>query len=175
MSEIEQTSRLQDGRWSHPISHRQIECLELAAKGFTSKEIARELGLSPSTIDNHIASAIDRLGAKNRTDAVERLNAFHARVGEAEPEASVMFGSPLSDEEAAILIDQLIGPAPEQYSEPTSKPKRSALPPIGGSKNDLGMKQRLFQIGQIALFAIMVAAAAILTIAGLVHVFAASN
>ncbi len=36
------------------ISKREFECLSHLSKGFTAKEIARELKLSPRTIEYHI-------------------------------------------------------------------------------------------------------------------------
>ena len=51
------------------LSERQKQCLELVAKGHTSKEIGRLLGLSPSTVDNHLNIALERLGVDNRIAA----------------------------------------------------------------------------------------------------------
>lgn len=53
------------------LSERQRQCLALVACGYTSKEIARELGLSPSTIDNHLAQAVMRLGCSSRAVAAK--------------------------------------------------------------------------------------------------------
>jgi hypothetical protein len=38
----------------------------LVAKGLSSKEIARELGISPSTVDNHIAAVMHQFNLPNR-------------------------------------------------------------------------------------------------------------
>lgn len=55
------------------LSERQRQCMELVAQQHTSKEIARALNLSPSTVDNHIQAAIERLGVRSRADAVRLL------------------------------------------------------------------------------------------------------
>lgn len=55
------------------LSKRQRECLELVREGYTSKEIARLLNLSPLTIDNHIKAAISMMGANGRADAARKL------------------------------------------------------------------------------------------------------
>lgn len=55
------------------LSDRQRECLRLVAQGYTSKEIGRMLGLSPSTIDNHIRLATERLGVTNRMAAARMV------------------------------------------------------------------------------------------------------
>ncbi|TZG25956.1 helix-turn-helix domain-containing protein [Sphingomonas montanisoli] len=55
------------------LTDRQKECLRLAARPMTSKEIARELGLSPRTVDWHLDRAVLVLGASGRFDAARRL------------------------------------------------------------------------------------------------------
>lgn len=50
------------------LTPRQVECAKLAAKGMSSKEIARELNISPSTVDSHIALALVRYNLKKRSE-----------------------------------------------------------------------------------------------------------
>lgn len=64
------------------LTLRQMEIVELAARGATSKEIGRSLGISPATVRNHFAQIFERLGAKNRAQAV-RL-AWHGSTGGAD-------------------------------------------------------------------------------------------
>lgn len=52
------------------LSPRQRECLTLVRQGLTSLEIADRLNLSPRTVDQYIAEAGRRLGARNRAHAV---------------------------------------------------------------------------------------------------------
>ncbi len=52
------------------LTPRQIDVLRLIATGQSTKEIARELALSPATIKAHTAAAIAALSASNRTEAV---------------------------------------------------------------------------------------------------------
>lgn len=54
------------------LTARQMEVLEGVAKGLGDKEIARRLGLSPRTVEMHVAGAIRALGARNRSEAVHR-------------------------------------------------------------------------------------------------------
>lgn len=49
-----------------PLTRRQHECVELVTEGLSSKEIARKLGIAPSTVDNHIAQVMHQLGIPNR-------------------------------------------------------------------------------------------------------------
>ena len=52
------------------LTHRQQQVILLAAQGLTTLAIARHLGLSPCTVEHHLAQARDRLGAVNTTHAV---------------------------------------------------------------------------------------------------------
>jgi two-component system response regulator NreC len=52
------------------LSARQREVLHLLAAGLTSKEIARRLGLSPKTVENHRAQLLDALDMDNTAAAV---------------------------------------------------------------------------------------------------------
>lgn len=54
------------------LTPRERECLALIAGGLSSKQAARRLGVSPRTVDLHVAAAIRRLGAANRMEAVAR-------------------------------------------------------------------------------------------------------
>jgi len=56
------------------LTVRQREVLDGVARGLTDKEIARGLGLSPRTVEMHVARAITALGARNRADAVRRAH-----------------------------------------------------------------------------------------------------
>lgn len=53
-----------------PLSPRQTEVMRAAARGLTTKDIARDLGLAPSTVKSHLDQVMLALGAKNRSDAV---------------------------------------------------------------------------------------------------------
>jgi DNA-binding NarL/FixJ family response regulator len=52
------------------LNDREVEVLTWVARGKTSVEIARILGLTKRTIDFHIDNARDKLGAATRTEAV---------------------------------------------------------------------------------------------------------
>lgn len=55
----------------NPLSEREREILRLAALGMTTKEIAAELFLSAGTVRNYISEIMNKLGAKNRTEAAK--------------------------------------------------------------------------------------------------------
>ncbi len=52
------------------LSSRQVEVLELIAAGKSNKEIARDLGMALGTVKVHVRDIFERLGARNRTEAV---------------------------------------------------------------------------------------------------------
>lgn len=54
------------------LTERQREVMAQVAAGFTDKEIARALGLSPRTVEMHVARSLAALGARNRSEAVSR-------------------------------------------------------------------------------------------------------
>lgn len=51
------------------LTKREIQCLEYACLGYTDKEIAKAIILSPRTVGSFMMKAALRLGAKNRTHA----------------------------------------------------------------------------------------------------------
>lgn len=50
------------------ITDRQRAVLDLVVQHWTSKEIARELGISPSTVDQRINAVRAKLGARDRAE-----------------------------------------------------------------------------------------------------------
>jgi DNA-binding NarL/FixJ family response regulator len=56
------------------LSNRQKDVLSLVAQGLTNKQIARELGVAPSTIQTHLVQIFRNLNVKTRAEAVHRIN-----------------------------------------------------------------------------------------------------
>jgi len=54
------------------ISPRELEVLREIAAGHSSKEIARRLAVSPNTVKTHVSRLLEKLGARRRTEAVQR-------------------------------------------------------------------------------------------------------
>ncbi len=63
--------------WSEadPLTDRERRCLRLAGQGYSSADIARELGLSDGTVRNYLSEAISKLGAKGRVEAARLARA----------------------------------------------------------------------------------------------------
>jgi ATP/maltotriose-dependent transcriptional regulator MalT len=53
------------------ITPRELEILELIAKGMSNREIAEKLFVSENTVKTHSSRVFDKLGAKRRTQAVQ--------------------------------------------------------------------------------------------------------
>ncbi|MFL5884442.1 MAG: HDOD domain-containing protein [Thermoleophilaceae bacterium] len=53
-----------------PLSERELEVLRWLARGRLYKEIAGELGVSPSTVRNHLHHVYRKLGSRDRAQAV---------------------------------------------------------------------------------------------------------
>jgi DNA-binding NarL/FixJ family response regulator len=58
--------------FEEPLTHRELEVLELLAEGLPNKGIADRLGISDQTVKFHIASIMGKLGASNRVETVRR-------------------------------------------------------------------------------------------------------
>jgi DNA-binding NarL/FixJ family response regulator len=54
------------------ISPRELAVLQEIAAGRSNKEIAAHLNVSPNTIKTHAARLFEKLGAKGRTDAIDK-------------------------------------------------------------------------------------------------------
>ena len=52
------------------ISERELEVLELLAEGYSNKEIAKRLFVSPHTVKTHLAHLYGKLEVSRRTEAI---------------------------------------------------------------------------------------------------------
>jgi DNA-binding CsgD family transcriptional regulator len=53
-----------------PLSRREIQCLQLAARGMTSIDIGFKLDISERTVNFHFANIVGKLGVLNRKEAI---------------------------------------------------------------------------------------------------------
>jgi DNA-binding NarL/FixJ family response regulator len=73
----------QPGREVFPqLSEREREVLELVARGYDNRRVARELFLSDKTVRNHVSAILGKLEAPDRAEAI--LRARRAGLGQAE-------------------------------------------------------------------------------------------
>jgi DNA-binding NarL/FixJ family response regulator len=53
-----------------PLTNREVEVLQLLARGLTQNRIAHELFISPKTVGTHVQRVLTKLGVHSRTEAV---------------------------------------------------------------------------------------------------------
>ena len=56
------------------LTPREHETAALAAKGFSSRDIAGKLGVSVRTVDNHLHRAYSKLGVASRDELADALS-----------------------------------------------------------------------------------------------------
>lgn len=84
------------------LTDGQKECLRLVYRHMSSKDIARELGISPHSVDARLRSAIRALGVAARTDAALLLAAHEAGA----PYQSPVYQSPhVAAAAASVMLD----------------------------------------------------------------------
>lgn len=55
---------------NHTLSAREMECLLAVAAGLTTKQVARELGIAPGTVEKRLLAATTKLGVTRRAALV---------------------------------------------------------------------------------------------------------
>lgn len=63
-----------DDLFENPLSKRESEVLTLIAEGKSTKEVAKELYLSPGTVRNYMSLILDKLQVSNRIEAITLFN-----------------------------------------------------------------------------------------------------
>jgi DNA-binding NarL/FixJ family response regulator len=61
-----------DGTLQHPLTGRQREILRLIGLGLANKEVARQLSISVSTVERHVANVYAKTDTHGRAEAVHR-------------------------------------------------------------------------------------------------------
>jgi TolB-like protein/Flp pilus assembly protein TadD len=93
------------------LTPRQLEVLELVAKGLPNRAIAEALGISAATAKNHVAAVIEALDVSNRTEAANALHELGLGQTSAAPEHRVAgFGERPA---LAVLPFDAMSPGPE--------------------------------------------------------------
>ncbi|MEX1281126.1 MAG: response regulator transcription factor [Acidimicrobiia bacterium] len=59
-----------DGTAGGLLSPRETEVLQLVARGYENKQVARALGIGEATVKTYLSDAFERLGASGRAEAV---------------------------------------------------------------------------------------------------------
>lgn len=67
------TSPEQSRRGLEALTPREIEILERIADGATNADAAAALGISPRTVQTHVANAFQKLGVRTRAAAIAQF------------------------------------------------------------------------------------------------------
>ena len=70
LAQFSSTDRPGAAEPAEPLTEREFEVLDSVASGLTNAEIAETLHISLSTVKTHIASAMTKVGARNRVELV---------------------------------------------------------------------------------------------------------
>jgi DNA-binding CsgD family transcriptional regulator len=117
------------------LTKAQLEVLERVALRRTSKEIARELGVSPVTVDQRVKRAQSILGANNRSEAARIL--ISAR-GAGWPTQSLVYDKTIYDSSG------LFEPSNVSEQQPSAGEWN---PAVGGDAEHLRQTQALYFSG----------------------------
>ena len=75
LGRLARQSRLSSGLRA-TLTPRELEILERVSEGLTVKQVATRLGLSPRTVEAHIAKLYRKLGVRNRVQAISRASSL---------------------------------------------------------------------------------------------------
>ena len=150
------------------ITRRQMQCLNLVRQGKSSKEIARILGLSPSTVDNHLQAVLSKIGSQNRMEAAKMFFSLREGQGDEFLVEEISDEKPNETEPLYVRLHDEGGNPPQNGSFISSM---FSLPPIGGKPVKMSVRKRYYHVVQLTLLAIFGLAGATLSIAGIVHLF----
>jgi DNA-binding CsgD family transcriptional regulator len=171
------------------LSERQKDCLRLVAAHLTSKQIARELGVSRFTIDQRLDAARRTLGVSSRKEAALLFAKFEHSDGmiserfvyEPPPLASRPFSAPFLNEEgstgSAGGFDHHPNANPVQRQKQTllsrlsNRLVRLSFPPLGGVRHDLARSNIALMSLKIAFHSTVLLAATIAIIIGTMRLF----
>lgn len=151
------------------LSARQYEVLSLVARHLSSKEIGASLGLSYKTIDNHVADLMVKLGVSSRADAA-RIFLDASKGRERLPSAPQPLDSDEDAEAQSIRPEETRSGGEDQARAEHSRWEFSrlfSLPPVGGSRHDLTIAQRMAMMGQVALVSVVGLAAIVTVMVGI--------
>ncbi len=164
------------------LTASQIECLLLVSKQMTSKEIARDLGISPFTVDQRLGNARKILKAGSRREAaakfmlMQQTDIYHSSVYKSldvekmrQPE---MLREPVFDDSSPISekAGNRRDPAIENAGEQSEAKLSRKLPKLGGQHHHLSKLEILRSILTIAFISTICLSALVVLVIGIMQI-----
>jgi DNA-binding CsgD family transcriptional regulator len=174
------------GKRQEALTEGQKECLRLVASHYTSKEIARKLGISHFTVDQRLDAARNKLHASSRKEAALLFVSLEGGA----LSYPLVYDANWVEPTAVGLIPQLSGNgvgikssdsiyANYLSEENTSFPDKSFLqkifslvsvPPVGGQRHELSPREIFLQSLNVAFYSAVIIGLIIIVIAGTMRV-----
>jgi DNA-binding CsgD family transcriptional regulator len=169
------------------LTEGQINCLRLVGANYTSKEIARKLGISPFTVDQRLDAARKKLSADSRSDAARRF----AQLDAEEVYQPLVYDptglekhDPTRHLEIAVNGWKLPNQqrpsseicAVDLVEDAAEAPKHGPLPwlvppPFGGKRHKLSNGDVLLKSINVAFISTMMVAAVVIVMTGVMRLF----
>ena len=147
------------------LTARQLDCMELVKQGLTSKQIARELGISHRTVEAHVAAVIEALQVNNRMAAVTALDKLRRHREETQASRQKR---PFEMGDLTRGSEEYLAIFPLSQTEPAAPDPTHVglLPPFGGLRNEAPLTTRTRWIAVIAVSGVMFSCLILLVIMG---------
>ncbi|MDM7957527.1 helix-turn-helix transcriptional regulator [Blastomonas sp.] len=154
--------------WRAQLTEAQVNCLRLVAEGYTSKEIAKRLGLTPMTVDQYLHRAKTIVGAPDRRAAARRV--FDPQSGRAFKPFELK--TPAVAEQSKVMsLPGAPSEGPQDTAAASQWQARLGYPPLGGIRSDLDAPQKTMVILRIAGLSLIYILAFVLVLGGSLKVF----
>ncbi len=169
------------------LTEGQVDCLRLVNAHYTSKQIARQLGISPFTVDQRLDAARKKLFADSRIDAARRFALLeqdeiyqplvYDPSGVEKPQFTAHSNDALFGDEALHRQseNELTNANGMGYSAITRSEKSAlswlAPPPIGGRRHNLSNGDILLKSINVAFVSTLAIAAMAIVITGIMRLF----
>jgi DNA-binding CsgD family transcriptional regulator len=169
------------------LTEGQIDCLRLVGDNYTSKEIARKLGISPFTVDQRLDAARKKLSADSRTDAARRFAQLDAEelyqplvydpTGLEKPEVAGQLGIAVNGwklpNQQRSTSELSVADIVEDAADVPTRGRLFWLvpPPFGGKRHGLSNGDVLLKSINVAFISTMMVAAVVIVMTGVMRLF----
>ncbi|WP_106640275.1 helix-turn-helix domain-containing protein [Allosphingosinicella vermicomposti] len=137
------------------LTQRQKDCLDLVAQGYTAKQIGRHLGLSDSTVNNHINDAKNALQTRDKGEAARLYLELYS-----DPSRHKLPSQSAGLVHALDVEDEVPATQPSGWRRVWTW----IVPRMGGQENALSTSQTILAVFHVALFGALLFIAALMIV-----------